>query len=94
MNEDAISRALTEKISSMTPDQFYRLIVDVCSAYLNKAPAVPPQAVHGRWLFNKGVEYRYECSKCGFPAPYQHPAQNLTNYCPNCGSQMQEDDDG
>ena len=33
-NEDTISRALAEKISSMTQDQFYRLIIDVCSAYL------------------------------------------------------------
>lgn len=46
-NEDAISRALAEKISSMTPDQFFRLVIDVCSAYINRAPSVPPQVVHG-----------------------------------------------
>lgn len=33
-DREILNRALAEKISSMTPDQFYRLIIDVCNAYL------------------------------------------------------------
>lgn len=30
------NRSIAEKISSMTDEQFYRLIVDVCGAYINR----------------------------------------------------------
>lgn len=45
--------------------------------------AVP--VVHGRWVFDSGVDYCYKCSECKSLMP-PHYIDN--NYCPNCGARM------
>ena len=56
-----------------------------------EAPTVDAEPVrHGQWLSREeGVVYpfweRYTCSACGKHA-------DNTEYCPNCGARMDEDD--
>jgi hypothetical protein len=80
-NEDTISRALAEKISSMTPDQFCRLIIDVCSAYLEKI-SDPPQEVH-EWIWEPG-----KIPKCPCCGAYSEDGDMGATWCGFCGAKM------
>lgn len=60
------------------------------------APTIEPERKRGEWIhdgydFPHGVDWMH-CSVCGKRDVYC-PA-SLTNYCPNCGSQMSEDKGG
>lgn len=46
---------------------------------------------HGKWKRNyDGIFYWWECSECHHDAWYDE--EDLTNFCPNCGSRMVTDD--
>lgn len=50
---------------------------------------------HGRWKEDyDGIDTIYECSVCGEPFVTLEgtPADNLWNYCPNCGALMLDRD--
>ena len=53
-------------------------------------PAVEPQLVrHGRWIDKSSGKGAWDCcSECGEHAPYQY------DYCPYCGADMREENDG
>lgn len=61
-------------------------------ALAEAVPAADVQEVrHGRWKEEfDGIDTIYECSVCGEPFVTLDgtPADNLWNYCPNCGSRM------
>ena len=42
---------------------------------------------HGRWEYIGGYGYKYRCSEC------IRCAEHKTNYCPNCGTKMDEVDE-
>ena len=47
---------------------------------------------HGKWKRNyDGIFYWWECSECHHDAWYDR--EDLTNFCPNCGAQMESADD-
>ena len=52
---------------------------------------------HGRWIEQEApnMDTYYDCSACGesFCLIEGSPADNLYNYCPNCGARMLGDDD-
>lgn len=42
---------------------------------------------HERWIHKEGKEFSY-CSACHYPVSYMW---DMTNYCPNCGVKMGDD---
>ena len=47
----------------------------------------------GEWIKVKSARGGYECSECHNYAPsYQGGGEHLSNFCPNCGAKMYEDD--
>ena len=49
-------------------------------------PPVTPQRPKGKWIVHpKGIYAHLVCSKCLSNAPYDCE----TNYCPNCGAEME-----
>lgn len=58
---------------------------DAIDAIISNAPTVDP-IKHGHWEKKSGW---YWCSVCG-----DHWAEDGANYCPNCGAEMDEVEDG
>lgn len=64
-----------------------------CNVYelLEKQPAVEAEPVrHGHWIWfeSEGTFFHLrKCSECG-----DIKAQEETNFCPNCGAKMKEED--
>lgn len=64
-----------------------------CDDVVGRLSAIPAADVrhvrHGRWVDGK-------CDNCGEHAPYWCLATTFheSNYCPNCGADMREVDDG
>ena len=54
-------------------------MVGVCDKFL----ATPVR--HGYWIECK-YGLTFECSECKYPTEY-----NLTDFCPNCGAEMDEE---
>ena len=54
-------------------------------ATIDSMPTIDAEPVrHGHWEFIGGYGYQYRCSNCVRCAEYR------TNYCPHCGSRMEE----
>ena len=61
---------------------------------LAKLPSAQPQRMKAHWVDitnAESIDYEYKCSECGF---HLFLWSNLTNYCPNCGADMREGQDG
>ena len=64
---------------------------------ISKMPTIEPERKKGKWIpqdhnkhhgmISTTVYYFPRCSACGESA-------NYTNFCPNCGADMREDQDG
>ena len=101
MNNDLISRsALLESayMSGMwnrTTQQFDLCVVDFED--VQDAPAVDAEVVrHGRWGRFGKTHYKVVCSVCKHPVPFQkslgYHIMWKSNYCPNCGTKMEQED--
>ena len=104
MDEYIEREAAIESIMSEPPDAHYP------QWYADKIKAITAADVatvrHGRWVDRHGGKYAnqlYECSECKRRAPYKFEndylniglwAQDLTDYCPNCGAKMDGVHDG
>ena len=53
---------------------------------IDDIPTIDPVR-HGRWKVRLDARRFCECSICGFRPEYKY------NYCPNCGSRMEANDD-
>lgn len=61
-------------------------------ALLKKQLADAQAVRHGRWVFEDG---EWRCSECRMPAVTENRGmQWLSRYCPCCGVEMEEEDDG
>ena len=49
--------------------------------------------VHARWVFEDEDDYRPRCAKCDHIASGDSENYYLSNYCPNCGACMKEEQD-
>lgn len=56
---------------------------------LNEQPTVQPQRTRGRW-----VEFDYPWFKCSQCGAVREKGAFLENYCPNCGADTREGQDG
>lgn len=56
---------------------------------IDQMPTIEPEVRHGRWIMLEpyGAHHtrRRKCSECG-----EIKAQELTNFCPDCGADMRE----
>lgn len=59
--------------------------------YLKSLPSVTPQQKIGRWIYTGDyiTDGMLKCSKCGF----EHDVSERFSYCPNCGANMQEEEE-
>ena len=56
-----------------------------CNFLIGKYEAIDVEPVrHGHWEYIGGYGYQYRCSECVMCA------ERTSNYCPNCGSKMDE----
>ena len=52
-------------------------------------PTIEPEVRHGRWISVKNGRGGHECDQCHNYAPsYQTGEEHLSDYCQNCGAQM------
>ena len=88
--EDAISReAVLKKIAQFSVEEGLGVRVQPLYSDVCNMPSVTPSRRKGNWMLNKEKSHFfdvYECSNCG-------KISGLTNYCPNCGAEMESDKD-
>ena len=80
-----IDKEAALKLVSDPHNQYHRIVKE----FLLTAPTIDAEPVrHGRWIILEpyGAHHtqRRKCSECG-----EIKAQELTNFCPNCGAKMQ-----
>ena len=77
-----ISEIITDKYKlRIPPTVYYDLLADVQEAEEEQEPKM------GHWIVHpKGIYAHLVCNKCLSCAPYDCK----TNYCPNCGTKMEE----
>lgn len=67
-------------------------------AEIDNAPTIEPERKKGEWIEQDDAwdGVYYECSVCKEPFTLIDgtPSENLYNFCPNCGADMREDQDG
>lgn len=66
--------------------------VKVCDDFIDKSLLSIPESERGEWIEKEMFDgdTAYECSKCRelFCLIDGTPADNLYNFCPNCGADM------
>lgn len=72
--------------------QYYNehTLMEFCER-IEDAPTVDP-VKHGHWVVERG-ETVMHCSSCGWAYEYYGGLEEEWNYCPHCGSQMDEVED-
>ena len=64
-------------------------VTDAFNALFDLPPIEAEPRKHGRWIKNPPTEaWEYHCSLCGTQEDYKE------NYCPNCGADMREVENG
>ena len=93
--EDAISRedtlkAIIENLGIRSKEYLLEAEKAVYKTVENM-PSVTPQPKTGHWVKVTNGRGGHECDLCHEYAPsYQSGKEYLTNYCPNCGAKMIE----
>ena len=92
-----VINTLPYKDTSYPDASAYNGAISDVADMLTHFPAADVQEVrHGRWIEQEAdMDTIYECSVCGEPFVTIEgtPADNLWNYCPNCGAKMANEDD-
>lgn len=95
---DAISCDIT-----ITGRQNAELVAQTIGRFADRIKALPsaqPERKRGKWntYYHGDNKFSYSCNQCGYSAPYQmiggEVFQKKWNFCPNCGTDMTEDEDG
>ena len=82
--QDAID-ALKNERSDWNCD--YNVPVDHCFDAIYSVPSAQPERKKGKWTKDCA------CEICGFKPWYERDIHTLS-FCPNCGADMREDQDG
>ena len=76
-----------------------QLGINWCINTLNELPPVTPTRKKGKWIKREninGLEQYYQCSNCGNHCLYEYVEIGFknakTNYCPNCGAEMESEE--
>lgn len=98
MNDDTISRQIAidalfelyEYQRDIDPTEAADLVRQGIFLAEKKIEQLPSAERRGRWVYDEWIGWC--CSECGNQAPFWciSAAQNLTDYCPNCGAKMGE----
>lgn len=93
--DDLISRqvaiyAIEKRMDDITCEEFAEGMSEAITE-ISLLPSAQPQRINGRWIDKNGnivspFWERYECSVCG-------ARSDNSNFCPNCGADMREEDD-
>ena len=66
----AISNSVAPKCPQFKTER-YASLAELQDLYgMHKGELVP--VLHGRWVFDSGVDYCYKCSECRYPAQFCH----------------------
>ena len=89
---DCISRqeaidAIADYLSNTTYTSAISFL-NTAALILARVPIAEPK--RGEWEVINEKEEVYSCSECGFVA---WGKAEISNYCPNCGARMEEDND-
>lgn len=92
---DLISRqAAIAFVKSIPYIKEHQNMGELIKEWIEQIPAIQPEQKTGRWIehIDKRDDTYYECSSCKeeFTLIEGTPADNLYNYCPNCGAKMEE----
>ena len=84
--------ALIEEIAKI-PD-LRTLSTKTIGEAIGRMPTIEPQRKTGRWIFY--AVGGWHCSECHCQAPFWclATAQNLSKFCPDCGTKMEARSDG
>ena len=93
--EDAISRKwLKNAIHNFYKGLIHTPTEEDIQAYIYVAPSVTPPTKVGVWIEEEDFfgDIGYKCSICNevFTTIEYEPNDSTMNYCPNCGSKMEE----
>lgn len=94
--EDTVSRqAVSEWYCNMTCDKDYCTEPCLEHKQIMMLPSVQPKAKTGRWINqDEGAHYPVECCSCHKePLLDQYGDYVLSDFCPNCGTDMRGDTD-
>ena len=92
IERSALLRTLSKEVG-YNDDGDQEINSDTVFIAIESAPAADvAEVVHGEWAFTNAG---WKCSLCGHSMPYWPMAstQEKTNYCPNCGTKMDKEDE-
>ena len=80
--------ALLEKLGQFHPDYMFNI------ASIKNFIKEEPEVEKGKWVSAKdGIDGHVKCNQCFKTYDYDSEAQYY-NFCPNCGADMREEQDG
>ena len=88
MKDDTISR-------KAALDAIFGRSHEIIKMRIGNLPSAQPERKRGRWNCSDDMYESAVCSVCGWDTtePWDH-IRHWFNYCPNCGADMREVDDG
>ena len=90
INVDALIEFIENRYDITWKDDYEGGIKDACTDILekiSKMPTIEPERKKGKWTKDCA------CEICGFKPWYERDIHTLS-FCPNCGADMREDQDG
>lgn len=88
MKNDTINR-------QMAIDIAYKYRADIIAEEIEDLPAAQSESKTGKWIeaYDPFNRISGRCSVCGWEAHLYEDDVVGMNYCPNCGAEMENDDD-
>lgn len=93
MSDDLISRQeVLNKLNKLDQQELY-LPCYFKEYIIEEVPSVQPKTGHWIERVDERGDVYYECSNCeeAFTFIEGTPADNLCNYCPKCGAEMEDE---
>ena len=93
IDADSLNADCNKYLGILNPDRDVKEYARIfwLISILRSAPTIEPERKKGKWIDICG---NLRCSECNTEYPDLYPDYDETNFCPNCGKYMREDQDG